>query len=886
MTRAALPKDPRQWKVAIVTRNAVHGGVETVIEIQRRVFNATVIVAGGLDSSETCPFPYVRAENHAELADRIRDHDFILYHWVPDWAVDSIADSGIPSIEFVHRADTAESDKEAPSVLVTHSNFLARYLREKTGRECHLLPLPVDPKRFRPVETPGHLIGGPTSYVEKKGLEVFLNAWREVRSEFPKWRVRFYGSGSAKTELEELARRLGIEADFFPPIARPETIYHEFGCIVIPSRIEGLPLVLLEALAQNLPVIATDLPGIREFNETARSRGKNELIPTFESENVNQCQKVLRRVLNAKRPETRAYVDSHYGLDAHVLKLTDLFLEAHRVGGWRSHPLSPSNEDPASFRRGPEHCDFLNNTLELADLSTNTSASLLKSLEVFREHWSTRLCRRLEILEQNLIHGSWKSRLQLLGQIYSKLIRGKPVQASASPTNAFILRAGEELRRLEKQGRSLTLKGASPKFETLPDPEARSPRLRDLRAHSKRKVAILTNMLLTLDGARPSIGGGERYALTLAKLLSDVGLEVHFFQASRLPFLRNYLGFPVTGLGAEPGPHYGSFLHGLCTQFTRLSRDFDHVFHNLPEMSSGEIRDDALVICHGLWFDHECFGIDRFHGHEWHAHLRRAFSVPQRVVSVDLNSINFIRATWPNLAQKMKYIPNFFDPTLFYPSPRKSSERLTVLFPRRATHPRGARLMEVILKEIPHQIALQWVGTGDPYENESLHRLAEKDPRFTFLAMDFTRIADVYRSADITVIPTIGGEGTSLSCLEALACGNAVVATQVGGLCDLIQDEVNGLLVEPTAEAIARGINRLVESPEERVALSQAGIASAQRFELSRWQRRWCEVLLELGWIAENSLPASLKTLSHRSQSPPPYLQGRPPLLPTEPRLH
>ena len=43
-----------------------------------------------------------------------------------------------------------------------------------------------------------------------------------------------------------------------------------------------------------------------------------------------------------------------------------------------------------------------------------------------------------------------------------------------------------------------------------------------------------------------------------------------------------------------------------------------------------------------------------------------------------------------------------------------------------------------------------------------------------------------YQNADITLIPSLYSEGTSLSCIEAMACGNAVIATRIGGLSDLI----------------------------------------------------------------------------------------------------
>ena len=107
----------------------------------------------------------------------------------------------------------------------------------------------------------------------------------------------------------------------------------------------------------------------------------------------------------------------------------------------------------------------------------------------------------------------------------------------------------------------------------------------------------------------------------------------------------------------------------------------------------------------------------------------------------------------------------------------------------------------------------------------------------------------LYRQADICCIPTIGSEGTSLSCLEALASGCAVVATTVGGLPELIQSGVNGLLVDPQPEKLAAAINRLIEEPALRSRLQEGATRTAASFSLEIWRERWTELLYQLGWL-------------------------------------
>lgn len=74
------------------------------------------------------------------------------------------------------------------------------------------------------------------------------------------------GDGPLKEELRSLATQLGV-SDSVRVTGRVENIepYYAIGDVFItPSRGEGLPITLLEAMATGLPIIATDIPGIRE----------------------------------------------------------------------------------------------------------------------------------------------------------------------------------------------------------------------------------------------------------------------------------------------------------------------------------------------------------------------------------------------------------------------------------------------------------------------------------------------------------------------------------------------------------------------------------------------------------------------------------------------
>lgn len=86
---------------------------------------------------------------------------------------------------------------------------------------------------------------------------------------------------------------------------------------------------------------------------------------------------------------------------------------------------------------------------------------------------------------------------------------------------------------------------------------------------------------------------------------------------------------------------------------------------------------------------------------------------------------------------------------------------------------------------------------------------------------------EIFADLDLVALSSLN-EGTPVTVIEAMASGKPVVATQVGGVADLVQHERNGLLVPPkNSAALADGILRILSLPvEERMRLGENGRAS------------------------------------------------------------
>jgi glycosyltransferase involved in cell wall biosynthesis len=84
-------------------------------------------------------------------------------------------------------------------------------------------------------------------------------------------------------------------------------------------------------------------------------------------------------------------------------------------------------------------------------------------------------------------------------------------------------------------------------------------------------------------------------------------------------------------------------------------------------------------------------------------------------------------------------------------------------------------------------------------------------------------IKDIFQAMDFMVLPSLT-EGLPNVILEAFACAKPVVATDVGGVPEIVEDGVNGILVPPgRSDLLAEAIKNCLSAPEKRRAMGEAG---------------------------------------------------------------
>jgi len=103
--------------------------------------------------------------------------------------------------------------------------------------------------------------------IERKNLHVLLKTIKKLDLVTDNIKLIIIGDGALRSKLEDNAEKLGIKNRISFMGFRPDAIkfLKTFDVFVLPSLMEGIPRCVMEAMACNVPVVASDIPGNREL---------------------------------------------------------------------------------------------------------------------------------------------------------------------------------------------------------------------------------------------------------------------------------------------------------------------------------------------------------------------------------------------------------------------------------------------------------------------------------------------------------------------------------------------------------------------------------------------------------------------------------------------
>lgn len=391
--------------------------------------------------------------------------------------------------------------------------------------------------------------------------------------------------------------------------------------------------------------------------------------------------------------------------------------------------------------------------------------------------------------------------------------------------------------------------------------------------------AAFSMRILSIDRFPEVVGGKERYVFELASLLKSHGHNVHQFTFR--PSLGTYQGsdsefWPEPLDTASRSPRHllrvaAQRLYNLKARdmlgrlLDRHPVDIAHV-HSIFHLSAaviGELdrrripvvwtlhdyqpicpisilftRDAVCEDCRGARFfnavknrcSHGDLAISMLNAGE--AYLGRLLGVYDRV-SAFIAPTRFVLDKFVEFGwdpSRLIHVPHFA------PINRWSAEhpaaRGPILFAGRLQPQKGVRVFLEALARLKLDEMQEIVIIGDGPERAALESLAQRllPGRVQFTGyLEYGAIRDWYRRCVFAVVPSVWHEVLGLAILEPYAIGRPVIGSRMGGIPEVIEDGVTGLLVDPgDPAALADAIDRMLTRPAD---VARMGMAARVRAE-------------------------------------------------------
>jgi glycosyltransferase involved in cell wall biosynthesis len=307
-------------KIIHILPELEEGGVERHVlwlsnELVKRGHHVMVVSAGGKLFSHFDPaVTHWRLPVHLKnpltalfcalrIASRARREGWQLIHahsrvpaWIAWW---SSSFSGVPWVVTAHAnysKNAALYPLKRADAAICVSNGVLKHLEEFLPGNTRVIynGLPKDYSKWQGGKGSfrNFLFVGRLSKV--KGLDVVLKALESLKSY--EWKLDVLGDGPHRLVFEDIAKEYGIadRVNFHGFRDDTEEWMKECSCLVFPSLEEGMPLVLMQAIYMGVPVLASDIPPVRELVIGSR---KSSLIAPGD---VKAWEESLRKIFEGK----------------------------------------------------------------------------------------------------------------------------------------------------------------------------------------------------------------------------------------------------------------------------------------------------------------------------------------------------------------------------------------------------------------------------------------------------------------------------------------------------------------------------------------------------------------------------------------------------------
>ena len=320
--------------------------------------------------------------------------------------------------------------------------------------------------------------------------------------------------------------------------------------------------------------------------------------------------------------------------------------------------------------------------------------------------------------------------------------------------------------------------------------------------------------ILLISPTKSGIGGIAQHVQGLTNYLQNQGHYVEVISSE------NTFTVPIKGL-KNPSFMISSFLK------SKFKKNFDIVHaHNIPSaLAMKNVSGKKILTIHGI-----------FSKQIGQIHSKSAENISEKY---EINALSWADAVTTISRESSDYYSNYNDNVVQIPNGINVSnfEQISdqqydnqIIYAGRISKEKGSETLLDICKNLDDSINLVIIGNGP--EEEKIKTIQSSKKNIHYLGIqNHEKTISLIKGSKILIQPSLS-EGISTTILESMMCKTCVIASIVGGNLELIKDQTNGILLDPTnAKLFNDKINELINDDLTRKRLSDNAFETAKKYD-------------------------------------------------------
>ena len=331
--------------------------------------------------------------------------------------------------------------------------------------------------------------------------------------------------------------------------------------------------------------------------------------------------------------------------------------------------------------------------------------------------------------------------------------------------------------------------------------------------------------ILLISPTEKGIGGVAQHVQGLSKFLTNQNHKVDIISSE------NTFTIPVKGL-KNPSFMLSSFLKSRSIK----GNDVVHA-HNIPSyLAMKKAPGKKVLSLHGIYSQQ----ITEIHGKIYSniskSYEGKALKSADVITAVSKEACDYYSKDGFDVI----HVPNAIDLDNF---PKKATRKFEnqIIYAGRLSKEKGIDTLLDVAEHLPAEYNLLIAGMGP--EEEKVRSVASSKTNVHYLGYQSKQnTISLIRGSDLLIQPSIM-EGISSTLLEAMGCGTCILASNVGGNMEIIENNKTGVLIEPNnAEKLLEKISDLLIEDKKRVAMATQGLKTIVKYDWKQVGKLYLDV--------------------------------------------